>query len=385
MRVSLPTDVAMYLLNQKREDLAQLERRYNTKILVATKPELMPHQCEIEVKTRSEVASSEASPVLRLGGVALPAPTMPTQPAEPSVTVSPSPESSASAETAAVPPAAMAASPAATSTEPSKQAKRRRRRGRRRGKGRLAAAALQEALSALASHVSSEAGATDVATAPVTMSAAAEVLQVQETHASGLSVSTGGEESAPVVSTVLASTTGEEASGARVLAQAGTAEAPEAGSESAPASVSEKAVETMAGEEKAPAEFRESEGVVLDLAVEGSSRGEGEPSKAESGAGALPKRSRRRSGATARAARTKSSSTTQKRRAASAKSREETTTKTEDSAKAPKATRGRRGSGQRVATGDQPDSASKTSTGSRARRRKAVRVAAEDKSRVDGD
>lgn len=384
VRVSLPTDVAMYLLNQKREDLAQLERRYSTKILVATKPELMPHQCEIEVKTRSEVAASEASPILRLGGVALPAPTMPTQPTETSVMASPPPESSASAETAAVPPAAAAALPAATSTEQGKQAKRRRRRGRRRGKGRLAAAALQEALSALAGHVSSEAGAADVATAPVSVSAAAAVLQVQETHASGLSASVDEEDSTPVVSAVLASTTGEEASEASILAQAETGKAPEAVSESAPASVSEKAVETMAGEQKGAAEFSESEGVVLDLAVEGSSRGEGEPSKAESGAGALPKRSRRRSGATARAARTKSSSTTQKRRAASAKSREEATAKTGDSGKALKATRGRRGSRQRGATGDQADSASKKSSGSRGPRRKTARLASKDTSSVDG-
>src|SRR6185436_7227518 len=59
LRVSLPNEVAMYLLNQKREDLAQLERRYAAKIQVAMRGDLMPHQSEIEVKERIEGAQTE--------------------------------------------------------------------------------------------------------------------------------------------------------------------------------------------------------------------------------------------------------------------------------------------------------------------------------------
>ncbi|GBD27099.1 Ribonuclease E [bacterium HR30] len=157
VRVALPPEVAMYLLNQKREDLAQLERRYNTKIVVVPKADLMPHQCEIEVKPRREPSAVEAVPAARLGGLAAEAvpsseAVRPTNGSAPSpnemVLVStPVPETAAVAE-------ATAAAPEVAPPEASKQAKRRRRRGRRRGKGRLAAAALQEALSALAARAS---------------------------------------------------------------------------------------------------------------------------------------------------------------------------------------------------------------------------------------
>ena len=52
MKVSLPPDVAFYLLNQKREDLAGLEHRYKTRITIAAVPTLRPHQSEIELTTR---------------------------------------------------------------------------------------------------------------------------------------------------------------------------------------------------------------------------------------------------------------------------------------------------------------------------------------------
>ncbi len=155
-RVALPPEVAMYLLNQKREDLAQLERRYSTKIVVVPKSDLMPHQCEIEVKPRRELPSAETSPMLRAGGVAVESGHQRVEGAVLSNEV----------KFAAIempPPAApgdgggangQAVAEGTGAADPGKQAKRRRRRGRKRGKGRLAAAALQEALSALAAQVS---------------------------------------------------------------------------------------------------------------------------------------------------------------------------------------------------------------------------------------
>jgi len=56
MTVTLPRDVAMYLLNQKRDDLAVLERRYSTRIQIVISDKLMPHQSEIETRTREVVA-----------------------------------------------------------------------------------------------------------------------------------------------------------------------------------------------------------------------------------------------------------------------------------------------------------------------------------------
>ena len=67
MNVTLPRDVAMYLLNQKRDDLATLERRYAARIQIIVSDKLMPHQSEIETRTR-EVTAPIA--VVRPGEVA---------------------------------------------------------------------------------------------------------------------------------------------------------------------------------------------------------------------------------------------------------------------------------------------------------------------------
>ncbi len=56
MNVTLPRDVAMYLLNQKREDLATLEHRYSARIQIIVSEKLMPHQSEIETRTREVTA-----------------------------------------------------------------------------------------------------------------------------------------------------------------------------------------------------------------------------------------------------------------------------------------------------------------------------------------
>ena len=68
MRVGLPREVAMYLLNQKREDLAILENRYAATITVVVNDKLMSHQAEIETRTRD--TSERLTPSLKPGEVA---------------------------------------------------------------------------------------------------------------------------------------------------------------------------------------------------------------------------------------------------------------------------------------------------------------------------
>ncbi len=135
LRVSLPPDVAVYLLNQKRDDVAQLERRYATRIQVVLKADLMPHQSEFEARSRLDTGQA-SPPHMRLGGVAA---------------VEPAPATTAENEAAAATPAAEAAPiPSASTPEGANAGKRRRRRrGRRRGRGRRAAEAIGEALAAL--------------------------------------------------------------------------------------------------------------------------------------------------------------------------------------------------------------------------------------------
>ncbi len=142
VRVSLPNEVAMYLLNHKREDLAQLERRYATRIQVVLRSDLMPHQAEIEVKPRVE-GDSEKPQQLRLGGVAHVEP--PAASAEavavPATTAS-NAESAPAGEAEAAP----------DGVQP-RESKRRRRRPRRRGRTKSAAAAVGEGLAALGSSL----------------------------------------------------------------------------------------------------------------------------------------------------------------------------------------------------------------------------------------
>jgi ribonuclease E len=73
LRVSMPPEVGLYLLNQKRDAVAQLERRYALRIQVALDDDLMPHQSEFEIRSRAESEKAEP-PQLRLGGVAAPEP-----------------------------------------------------------------------------------------------------------------------------------------------------------------------------------------------------------------------------------------------------------------------------------------------------------------------
>jgi ribonuclease E len=131
LTVSLPPEVAVYLLNHKRDDLAQLERRYATRIQVALKEELMPHQSEVEIRTRLQAGQAKL-PSARLGGVAVELPVAAAV-VENGATGAPSEPAAATAE----------------GESPQTSKRRRRRRGRRRGRGRQAAAAIGEALVAL--------------------------------------------------------------------------------------------------------------------------------------------------------------------------------------------------------------------------------------------
>ncbi len=120
LRVSLPRDVAVYLLNQKREDVAQLERRYATRVHVVLSEELMPHQSEFEARPRVEGEAAE-QPQIRLGGVAAAEQSAPVQ------APTAGDGGSGAADASSGPPAAEGARTGK---------RRRRRRGRRRGRGR---------------------------------------------------------------------------------------------------------------------------------------------------------------------------------------------------------------------------------------------------------
>jgi len=72
MRVTLPTSVGLYVLNQKREDLANLEARYESLVEVRLSDTLLPHEAELEVKERSRAASNGKK--LEPGTVAAPQP-----------------------------------------------------------------------------------------------------------------------------------------------------------------------------------------------------------------------------------------------------------------------------------------------------------------------
>jgi ribonuclease E len=162
LRVSLPPDVAVYLLNQKRDDVAKLERRYATRIQVVLSAQLMPHQSELEVRPRVE-HDQESQPQIRLGGVAA-AEAAPAAP--PSVDgAAPLPAAAEESVPAALAPANGAPARAAQPEAGQPGKRRRRRRGRRRGRGRQAAVAIGEALAGLGAHTSLAQAAAD-ASAP---------------------------------------------------------------------------------------------------------------------------------------------------------------------------------------------------------------------------
>ena len=119
LRAALPTPVALYLLNQKRDELARLELRYDSRLHIELKDGLMAHQVEIEVRERPPVPRVAAVPH---GGVAV-------------ADAAPAANGNGTAPAAGV--------------EGGAGKKKRRRRGRRRGGGLRAAAAIGDALASL--------------------------------------------------------------------------------------------------------------------------------------------------------------------------------------------------------------------------------------------
>jgi ribonuclease E len=143
MRMALPPDVAAWILNNKREDLVQLEKRNAIRIVVESKPPLKRHESEFETFPREKV---EEPPALVTGD--RPAPPIPPDLKELRDMAA---EQSAAAERSA-PPGIAAASPEAAASDaaasdagPSDTAastdgggRKRRRRRRRHSKGALA-------------------------------------------------------------------------------------------------------------------------------------------------------------------------------------------------------------------------------------------------------
>jgi len=187
VRVSLPPDVAVYLLNQKRDDLAQLERRYATRIHVALNAVLMPHQCELETRARVEGGQPQV-PQIRLGGVAPAEPALPTEPV-----------ATDNGGAAAASPSRTGDHAARPGDAPATGKRRRRRRGRRRGRGKQAAAAIGETFAALAAGTSLAPKPEDTLDLePVDSSPPEPAATLPEEHAD---TTAAGEESPPDAST----------------------------------------------------------------------------------------------------------------------------------------------------------------------------------------
>jgi len=142
MKVSLPRDVAMYVLNQKRDDLAILEARYAARIQVVISDKLMPHESEIETRTRK--IDERAVPIVKPGEVAAADVTIPARGARERAAAGPldtaAHVAAAAGAPARRPPTALrrdgATEPAVEGAEG--RARRRRRRGGRGRRGGVA-------------------------------------------------------------------------------------------------------------------------------------------------------------------------------------------------------------------------------------------------------
>jgi ribonuclease E len=122
IRMFLPPEVAHWALNNKREELLQMERRQDQRIAVEPREKLLMHEVEFETSPREKVETPPA-----MVGPDRPAPPVPPDLAdvhEPGERAAPPPEAPA-------PPAKKEPDEAADSGAPPK--KRRRRKRRRRG------------------------------------------------------------------------------------------------------------------------------------------------------------------------------------------------------------------------------------------------------------
>jgi ribonuclease E len=60
VRINLPTDVALYLLNEKRDHVLSLEQRYDFRILISADPDLIPPDLRVEVlETRKDADGND--------------------------------------------------------------------------------------------------------------------------------------------------------------------------------------------------------------------------------------------------------------------------------------------------------------------------------------
>ena len=116
VRVGLPVDVGLYLLNHKREGLVRLEQRYAMQVVVAVSSELMPPTIEIEVTEKREIPVPSQAPAAVESVVAVE-----EAPAE--VEEAPAQQQ----------PAPVSAAPAEGGEDGDGRKRRRRRRRRRRG------------------------------------------------------------------------------------------------------------------------------------------------------------------------------------------------------------------------------------------------------------
>jgi len=112
LNVTLPSAAALYLVNQKRRDLVQLEQAYSTKIVISASDDLMPHQSLFDPVPKGSGETIEVAPGA-VAGVEEPGP-------------------------------ATEAEEGAASPKPGRR-RRRRRRGRARAEEKAAASAPQEA------------------------------------------------------------------------------------------------------------------------------------------------------------------------------------------------------------------------------------------------
>jgi len=135
MRMAVPPEVASWILNNKREDLVQLERRHNIRINVEPKSALLRHESEFET-----YAGEKADAPPALVAPDRPTPPLPPDPSEMAGIA----DSVPAPASGGAPPSAFPAPAAAADAGVSGSRKRRRRRRRHRGDELPAGAAYAE-------------------------------------------------------------------------------------------------------------------------------------------------------------------------------------------------------------------------------------------------
>ncbi|WP_421791444.1 Rne/Rng family ribonuclease [Hyphobacterium sp.] len=63
IRINVPTDVALYLLNEKREHVLSIEQRYDMRIMISADPDLIPPDFKVEILTGKSGGEEAAEPV----------------------------------------------------------------------------------------------------------------------------------------------------------------------------------------------------------------------------------------------------------------------------------------------------------------------------------